>query len=265
MRRENGERRTENREQRTENREQRTEKWPKNLPPLTPEQQRIVDDFTDATLEAFQTKWYGVVERFNQTYPLRSFSPGCRTLEIGAGLGLHLKYEDLRRQYYHCLELMPQLCEKIADRYGAREGVEGRAGVKVSCGDCQEPLPYPDEHFDRILAINVLEHLPNLPAALKEMHRTLKARGRLSVVIPCEGSLAHRLARSISTRPHFEKRYGQSHDFFIRRQHINVPDEIMEELGGAGFVREHRRYYPLAFMPFKFCNLLIGLTFVKKG
>lgn len=135
-------------------------KWPKKVPDLTPERQAIRDDFMRAHLEAMQTKWYGVIERFNHKYPLRSAFPGAR----------------------------------------------------VQAGDCQERLPYDDEYFDRVLAIHVLEHLPNLPAALKEIKRILKPGGVLSVVIPCEGGLAYTLARNISARPHFEKKYQQFYD-----------------------------------------------------
>ena len=38
-------------------------------------------------------------------------------------------------------------------------------------GDCQQRMDFEEGYFDRILAIHVLEHLPNLPAAVREMHR----------------------------------------------------------------------------------------------
>lgn len=82
-------------------------KWLKKVPDLTPERQAIRDDFMRAHLEAMQTKWYGVIERFNHKYPLRSAFPGARTLEIGAGLGDHLKWEGYDRQEYHLNELAP--------------------------------------------------------------------------------------------------------------------------------------------------------------
>ena len=49
----------------------------------------------------------------------------------------------------------------------------GRAhpGVNTICADCQTRMPFDDGYFDRILAVHVLEHLPNLPAALDEIYR----------------------------------------------------------------------------------------------
>ena len=69
--------------------------WPKVLPPLTPEQKQISDDFVKLWLEVLPRR-YGRVEEFNHRYPLRHSPAGFRTtLEIGAGLGEHLQYETL--------------------------------------------------------------------------------------------------------------------------------------------------------------------------
>ena len=224
-------------------------KWPKKFPELTDEQKRISDDFMNEHLHAVQTKWYGFVEKFNHGYPLRSFRPGVRTLEVGAGIGAHLAYERLSSQEYHAVELLPDLVGQIRQKYPS---------VHVSQCDIQEGLPYPEAHFDRVLAVHVLEHLPNLPAAIGEIRRILKPDGVFSIVIPCEGGLATKMARAISARPHFEKRYGMSYDFFIHSQHINMPHEIIEELE-AHFSVFHRSWYPL-LVPSVHLNLFIGMT-----
>jgi hypothetical protein len=83
-----------------------------------------------------------------------------------------------------------------------------------------------------------------------------------SVVIPCEGGLAYTLARRISAQRIFEKRYQQPYDWFIRREHLNVPAEILRELG-TWFEVTHRSFFPLR-VPAVFCNLCIGLTLRPK-
>jgi SAM-dependent methyltransferase len=229
------------------------DKWPKTLPVLTKEQQTIRDDFMREHLKAVQTKWYGFVERFNHGFPRKTFFTGCKTLEIGAGLGAHLHWEDYRSQQYHVIELRQNLCDHLMASF---------PGVEARVGDCQKTLPYDDEFFDRVLAIHVLEHLPNLPAALREIFRVLKKDGVFSIVIPCEGSLATRMARNISARPHFEKKYKQSYDWFIACEHINLPHEILEEIEPL-FSVVRRRFYPLP-IPIINLNLFIGMDLRKK-
>lgn len=229
------------------------EKWPKKLPELTEEQRRISADFMNQHLHAMQTKWYSFVERFNHGYPLRSFKPGIRTLEVGAGIGAHLAFEKLDRQEYYAVELLPDLAAQIKERYPS---------VNVAACDAQERLPFEDAFFDRVVSVHVLEHLPNLPAALAEIRRVVKPDGALSIVIPCEGGLATKMARAISARPHFEKRYGQSYDWFINSQHINMPDEILDELDQY-FSVAHQTWYPL-LVPSVQLNLFIGLTLKPK-
>ena len=120
-------------------------------------------------------------------------------------------------------------------------------------------MDFPDGSFDRILAVHVLEHLPNLPVALREMHRLCHpVHGVFSVVIPCEGSPAYTLARRISAQRIFEKRYRQSYDWFIKREHLNRPEEIVTELNSC-FQIVGRRFFPIP-VPFLFCNLCLGLT-----
>jgi ubiquinone/menaquinone biosynthesis C-methylase UbiE len=225
-------------------------KWPKKNPELTEEQKRIRDDFMNAHLHAMQKKWYGCIERFNHGYPLRSSRENIKTLEIGAGIGAHLEYEDISKQEYHANELRSDLCEQLKKLYPS---------VKVVNGDCQEGLPYESDFFDRVLAIHVLEHLSDLPGALREIRRIIKRDGVFAVVIPCEGGFATKMARRISTKPHFEKKYpGQKYQWFIESEHINLPNEIFEELS-AYFKIEHRCYYPLYFPSVEF-NLCIGLS-----
>ena len=226
--------------------------WPKKLPALTAEQERIREEFMHLWLSVLPQK-YGAIERFNHGYPLRSLQPGARTLEIGGGLGAHLAYEDLSCQQYTVLELRSELVDVLHRRFPQ---------VKAIVGDCQQRLPFADGCFDRILVIHVLEHLPNLPAALDEIHRLLSPQGRFFAVIPCEGGLAYSLARRISARRIFEKKYKQSYDWFVACEHVNRAEEILSELRER-FNVVHARHFPLR-LPIISANLVIGLTLVRK-
>ncbi|HCG00504.1 MAG TPA: hypothetical protein DEV93_08150 [Chloroflexi bacterium] len=53
-----------------------------------------------------------------------------------------------------------------------------------------ENIPYPDGFFDGVLLLDVLEHVPDEEATLKEVHRVLRPGGRLVVSVPNQGLLA---------------------------------------------------------------------------
>jgi SAM-dependent methyltransferase len=233
-------------------------KWPKVLPPLTPEQQRISNEFMKLWHEVLPQR-YGLIERFNHRFPVRHSRPDfTTTLEIGAGLGEHLRYEHLtpvQEENYYANEIRANMAAEIRRAFPRVKTVES---------DCQQRLPFADGFFDRIIAVHVLEHLPNLPATVRECHRLLnRARGRLLVVIPCEGSPAYTLARKISAERVYKKHFGGSYRWFYSREHINLPDEILAELDPY-FTIEARSFFPLPFLPFVLPNLVVGLSLIPR-
>lgn len=231
-----------------------TAKWPKTLPPLTPEQKRISDEFMKLWHEVLPNR-YSTIEKFNHSFPVRHSQPKfTTTLEIGAGLGEHIHYEKLtpeQEKNYYALELRENMAAEIRKNFPR---------VQAIVGDCQAKLEFSDGFFDRVIAVHVLEHLPNLPACIREIHRLLnKATGRLLIVIPTEGSLAYSLARKISAERVYKRHFGGDYSWFYKREHINVPNEIMAELDPY-FTIAGRSFFPLPFLPFVFSNLCIGLA-----
>ncbi len=235
-----------------------TTKWPKILPPLTPEQQRISDDFMKLWHEVLP-KRFGIIETFNHEFPVKYSHPDFKTtLEIGAGLGEHIHYEKLtpeQEENYYANEFRENMAAEIRKTFPR---------VKTVVGDCQKRFDFTDGFFDRVIAVHVLEHLPNLPATIREAYRLVnKDKGRFLIVIPCEGSPAYSLARKISAERVYKKRYGGSYKWFHTREHINLPDEIFAELDPY-FTVEARSFFPLPFLPFVFNNLVIGLSLVPR-
>lgn len=231
--------------------------WPKKLPPLSSDLQRIADDFMGYWLSVLPNS-YGVVERFNHGYVVNSldrFSSDyrVRTLEIGSGLGAHLAFEPLDRQDYHCNDLREALVAKTRQAYPQ---------VTAAVGDCQQHLGYDAHYFDRVIAVHVLEHLPDLPKALDEIYRVLKPGGVLSIVYPCDPGLAYEIARKISAERLFKKRYRMPYRWLVRQEHINAPAEI-EFLVRKRFNVVDQQYFPLR-VPLINCNLCIGMTAVKE-
>ena len=93
---------------------------------------------------------------------------------------------------------------------------------------------------------------------ITNVSRVLKSDGIFHVVIPCEGSLAHQIARKISAERLFKKKYNTSYDWFIKSEHLNLPYEIFNELKKK-FTIIKKFYFPFP-IPFEFCNLCIGIN-----
>ena len=235
-------------------------KWPKTLPPLTEEQKKLSDDFMKLWHEVLPKK-FGIVERFNHNFPVKYSKPGfTTTLEIGSGLGEHISYQQKimsaeQEKNYYALELRENMAAEIRKNFPK---------VQAIVGDCQARLDFADGFFDRVIAVHVLEHLPNLPACLKESWRLLnKERGQFLVVIPTEGSLAYTIARKLSAERVYKKRYGGDYSWFYKREHINLPDELYYEINKY-FTIDQRSFFPLPFLPMVFCNLCIGLALTPR-
>ncbi len=231
-----------------------TAQWPKVLPPMTQEQKEISAAFMKLWLEQLPRR-FGLIETFNHNFPVKHSRPGfSTTIEIGAGLGEHIRYEKLTPEqegHYYAVELRESMASEIRNRFPK---------VKVITGDCQARLGFEEGFFDRYIAVHVLEHLPDLPSCIREAHRLLsKESGQMLAVIPCEGGLAYSFARKISAERMYNRHFKGGYGWFISREHINRPREILAELHPY-FTVEKRVLFPFPFLPFIFSNLCIGLA-----
>ncbi len=234
-----------------------TQRWPKQMPVLTPQEQAIRAEFMKVWLKEYPRK-YSLMEDFNHRAIFQGhvLPKDCKTLEIGAGIGAHIKYENLQAQEYYALDVRADFVDHLKNEF---------PGVRPVCGDIQAGIGFPDHYFDRILSVHVLEHLPDLPAALQEIKRLLKPSGFCEFVLPCEGSMAYSLARKISAQRLFKKRYpGVSYDIYIKSEHVNLYSEIIEELNKSGFLTQRRVFFPFP-VGFIFCNLAVGLKCTIAG
>jgi SAM-dependent methyltransferase len=227
-------------------------KWPKVVPDLTPEQQAALDAWYVVWLERYNKN--AILDRFNYGFPAGLPVPkDCRTLQIGPGTGVHLVYEDLRSQDYHVLELREEFCTRLAERLPAD---------RVHCGNIEQRQPFADGSFDRIVAIHVLEHLRNLPAALDEISRLLDANGVFDVVLPCEGGFTYTFLRSLTTKRLFEKQFKMPYEPIIRSEHVSQLWEVNDELFKR-FTREKTRHFPLP-VPIDTINVFVGYRLKKR-
>lgn len=226
--------------------------WPKVPPSLTPDQLKAREAFVLLWHQILPER-YSIIEKFNhESVASLPFKHGGKTLEIGAGLGEHSKFENLKDQDYFQLEYREELCRILRQKFPQD---------RVFHGDIELSQPWPDQFFDRIVAIHVLEHLKNLPAAIFEIRRLLAKDGFFDVVLPCEGKLSYLIARKISAERVFKKNFGMDYGPIIKNEHVNNYDEILLLLKKY-FRVVSTDYFPLK-VPVASANLVVSFRLMK--
>lgn len=113
----------------------------------------------------------------------------------------------------------------------------GQPWVEFRTGDAAQ-LPYPDYSFDAAVSTQVYEYVPDVPAALRELHRVLRPGGRAVIMDTDYGSLVintedqTRMARVLAAwNEHFA--------------HCNLPRLLSRQLRDAGFNVRERMAIPM--------------------
>ena len=105
--------------------------------------------------------------------------PGERLLEVGPGTG------------YYSLPVAEWLApggrldvldvqQEMLDHTLRRAGEDGIDNITPARGDARR-LPYPDDSFDGAYLVTVLGEIPDQDAALRDLRRVVKPRGRIVV------------------------------------------------------------------------------------
>lgn len=113
-----------------------------------------------------------------QAYPILldyfKAKPGRKILDIGCGTGYLLKAADDRGLETYGIDISEEGV-KIA------KSVSSNSKIIVGKG---EDLKFPDNFFDYVTCIGVLEHFLDIERGIKEMKRVVKNNGILCVVVP---------------------------------------------------------------------------------
>jgi SAM-dependent methyltransferase len=113
-------------------------------------------------------------------------APGDRVLDLGCGGGRHAF--ELYRRGAHVVALdrnVDDLAEVDAMFKAMREAGEAPEGATAETveGDALR-MPFPDAHFDTVIAAEILEHIPEDEAAMAELARVVRPGGMVAVTVP---------------------------------------------------------------------------------
>jgi arsenite methyltransferase len=149
---------------------------------------------------------------------------GERILDVGCGPG------------FYCAEIAEEvgpggsvtgIDESPAMLALAERRCRGYAGVRLLEGDATA-LPVPDSDADGAISVQVLEYVPDIPAALGELHRALRPRGRVVIYdIDWATVSVH------SERPELTARVLRAWDEHLA--HRALPRTLAAQLRAVGF------------------------------
>jgi len=175
---------------------------------------------------------------------------GTRFIDVGAGGGRH-SFEALRRGAdVTAYDLDEVELKAVGDMFAAMaEAGEVPPGgtARVQVGDALA-LPYPDAHFDCVLASEILEHVPQDDAAIAELVRVLVPGGTLAVTVP--RWLPERICWALSDEYHANE-----------GGHVRIyrADELRAKLAGAGLTPTHRHHAHALHAPFWWLKCAVGV------
>jgi SAM-dependent methyltransferase len=176
----------------------------------------------DRMAEIDRDHWWFVGRRRILTALLSRHRPKpgpMRILEVGCGTGSNIA---MLQQFGEVDAIEPD--------DGARAFAERRSGLTIKGGYLPD-VPLADGHYDLIVLLDVLEHIPDDQGALRSLKSKLAPGGRLFVAVPAMPSLwsGHDVAH------HHQRRYTRT-----------TLDAVM---GAAGYRVRHRTSFNAILLP----------------
>jgi SAM-dependent methyltransferase len=112
---------------------------------------------------------------------------GDRLLDLGCGFGRHSYQAARLGAAVVSFDASWDEVRNVQDTFGAMlvagELTADDPGVGSTQGDALQ-LPFADGSFDRVIASEVLEHIPDDEAAMAELTRVLRPGGTMAVTVP---------------------------------------------------------------------------------
>jgi SAM-dependent methyltransferase len=151
--------------------------------------------------------------------------PGDRVLDMGCGAGRHAFEMYRRGGDVIAFDQDGDELAGVLEIFGAmREQGEVPLGAEadIKQGDALA-MPFADEEFDRIVASEVLEHIPDDETAISELVRVLRPGGTIAVTVP--RWLPEKICWALS---------DQYHEVEGGHVRIYTGDELVGKLRAAG-------------------------------
>ena len=177
--------------------------------------------------------------------------PGDRVLDMGCGAGRHAFEMYRRGGDVIAFDQDGDELAGVLDLFGAMRDageVPDGAEADIKQGDALS-LPFADGEFDRVVAAEVLEHIPDDGVAIAELARVLRPGGTMAVTVP--RWLPEKVCWALSDA------YHQVEGGHVR---IYRGHELVAKLEAAGLGYEGRDHAHGLHAPYWWLKCAVGVT-----
>jgi len=176
--------------------------------------------------------------------------PDDKVLDLGCGFGRHAYQAARLRAQVVAFDFGADEVRNVRDTFGAMavagelDEVESRVGAVQ--GDALA-LPFPDDAFDRVIASEILEHIPDDEQAMRELARVLRPGGTMAITVPRAG-------------PEFIN-WSLSDDYHnVPGGHVRIyrQSQLVERLEGTGMQATGHHHAHGLHAPYWWLKCLVG-------
>lgn len=180
--------------------------------------------------------------------------PGA-VLDIGCGAGSVTAELARRGHVVHGIDILPAAVDRARGR-----------GLLARTHDVQQGLPYDDHAMDAVVALDILEHVLDPLALLREIHRVLRPGGFVVTALPCHFDILQRIRTlftgSVVSYEHlaYDPRLTAWDYYHVRFFTQREAAAFVTSTGLEIEAREHRPIvsvaFPAGFYPKRLCRFL---------
>ncbi|MCK6552210.1 class I SAM-dependent methyltransferase [Myxococcota bacterium] len=133
-------------------------------------------EFYEQKVDTYLEKDRAARIRYEHALDHAALAPDAEILDLACRDAVMLQVlPEERRRHYTGVDISERVIAKNRERF---------PGVRFELGDIVAGLPFPDRSFDRVFALEILEHVPEPLRLLQEAARVLKDDGRLILSVP---------------------------------------------------------------------------------
>ncbi len=194
---------------------------------------------------------HSFLARRRKTVELLGDLRGKHLLDIGCGTGALMEPLLETTARYEGVDVAPQMIQ-VAQRHLEQLGVEGRFRVRLGSALA---LPYPENHFDAVAGMGLLEYFDNPEMVIREAIRVAKPGARLVFTIPQKICLDAYVVRAAAPARYVARRMLRKPTEDIERDRY-TPKEFQNLFLKLGCRITGERFYNKLLLPYPVTRLM---------